>query len=337
MNIKSSLVLLFSFLITGHAFAIDPVYEGPNGIRANVFATNCLACHSSDKVGAARNGAPPDVNWDTYEATLPNADLAIVRAVEQGSMPPDGSGIPKLNEAQKTAMLAWQSAGFPQEAAATSTNATFDGTTLKLPVVNVGSQKFNATLRLIPLTGSPTGVGFVLENAALTTESSDTAATYDPSSGKVLIPSVDLIQNGTVQDQVTNVELTLVAGSDPMTFNLEQSGLEIPTTAFFSFEANKLAIPVVNVGEQKFSAILNLIQLPSSPTGLGFQLDAAELTQLTSDTPATYDPASGIVTLPLINLQRNGVTESSVSAEMQLVPGSNPLQFSLTSYTPIAQ
>lgn len=336
MNIKSSLVLLFSFLITGHAFAIDPVYDGPNGIKEKVFATNCLACHSSELTGTARNGAPADVNWDTYEATLPNAERAIVRAVQEMTMPPAGTR-PKLNEEQKTAMLAWQSAGFPQAAADTSTNATFDGTTLKLPVVNVGSQKFNATLRLIPLTSSPTGVGFVLENAALTTESSDTAATYDSSSGKVLIPSVDVIQNGTVQNQVTNVELTLVAGSDPMTFNLEPSGLEIPTTAIFSYDENRLALPVVNVGEQKFSAILKLIQLPSSPTGLGFELEAAELTTLTSDTPATYDPASGIVTLPLINLQRNGVTQSSVSAELQLVPGSDPLQFSLTSYTPIAQ
>ncbi|MEF3076015.1 hypothetical protein V2P20_13350 [Methylobacter sp. Wu1] len=336
MNIKSSLVLLFSFLITGHAFAIDPVYEGSNGIREKVFATNCLSCHSSELTGAARNGAPPGVNWDTYEATLPNADNAITRAVEAMTMPPAGTK-PPLNQEQKDAMLAWQSAGFPQGAANTPINATFDGTTLKLPVVNVGSQKFNATLRLTPLTGSPTGVGFVLENAVLTTESSDTAATYDSASGKVLIPAVDVVQNGAVQDQVTNVELTLVAGSDPMTFNLEQSGLEIPTVAFFSYDANKLAIPVVNVGEQKFSAILNLIQLSDSPTGLGFQLEAAELTQLTSDTPATYDPASGIVTLPLINLQRNGVTESSVSAEMQLVPGSDPLQFSLTSYTPITQ
>jgi cytochrome c5 len=336
MNIKSSLVLLFSFLITGHAFAIDPFYDGPNGIREKVFATNCLSCHSSALTGTARNGAPPGVNWDTYEATLPNADNAITRAVEAMTMPPAGTK-PLLNQEQKDAMLAWQSAGFPQAAADTPINATFDGTTLKLPVVNVGSQKFNATLRLTPLTSSPTGVGFVLENAALTTESSDTAATYDAASGKVLIPSVDVVQNGAVQDQVTNVELTLVPGSDPMTFNLEQSGLEIPTVAFFSYDANKLAIPVVNVGEQKFSAILNLIQLPDSPTGLGFQLEAAELTTLTSDTPATYDPASGILTLPLIDLQRNGVSESQVSAEMQLVPGSNPLQFSLTSYTPIAQ
>jgi cytochrome c5 len=336
MNIKSSLVLLFSFLITGHAFAIDPVYEGPNGIREKVFATNCLSCHSSELTGGARNGAPPGVNWDTYEATLPNADSAITRAVEAMTMPPAGTK-PPLNQEQKDAMLAWQSAGFPQGATDTPINATFDGTTLKLPVVDVGSQKFNATLRLIPLTGSPTGVGFVLENAVLTTESSDTAATYDSASGKVLIPSVDVVQNGAVQDQVTNIELTLVAGSDPMTFNLEQSGLEIPTVAFFSYDANKLAIPVVNVGEQKFTAILNLIPLPDSPTGLGFQLEAAELTQLTSDTPATYNPASGIVTLPLIDLQRNGVTESSVSAEMQLIPGSDPLQFSLTSYTPITQ
>jgi hypothetical protein len=339
MNVKSLLVLLFFFLITGHAFAIDPVYEGPDGIREQVFATNCLACHSSDKVGPDRNGAPANVNWDTYEAAQPNAEQAIVRAVEEESMPPDGSGIPKLNEEQKAAMLAWQEAGFPRGADTTSTDATFDvgSTLLKLPVVNVGNEKYNATLRLIPFESSPTGYGFVLENAELTTASSETAATYNPETGEVLIPSVDVIQNGAVQEQATNVELTLVPGSDPMTFSLDNSGLEIPTTAFFSFEQNALVLPVVNVGEQTFTAILNLQQVPSSPTGLGFQLEAAELTSLTSDTAATYDPESGTVILPLVELKRNGVTEDQVSAEMELVPGSNPLQFILTSYTPITQ
>jgi len=339
MNVKSLLVLLFSFLITGHAFAIDPVYDGPNGIRERVFATNCLACHSSELTGPARNGAPSNINWDTYAAARPNADRAIVRAVELMTMPPDDSGIPKLNEEQRAAMLAWQNAGFPEKAADASTDATFDAdsTLLKIPVVNVGNQKFNATLRLIPFESSPTGYGFVLENALSTTASSDTAATYTPETGKVLIPSVVVLQNGAAQDQATNVELTLVPGSSPMTFSLDNSGLEIPTTAFFSFEQNKLALPVVNVGGQKFTAILNLLQVPSSPTGLGFQLEAAELTTLASDTAATYDPESGTVILPLIELQRNGVTEEQVSAEMELVPGSNPLRFILTSYAPIAQ
>ena len=100
MNIKSALTILFLFFITGHAFAIDPVYEGANGIREKVFATNCLDCHSSNLTGSARNGAPPSVNWDTYEATIPNAARAIVRAVNQMTMPPSFSGLPLYNDVQ---------------------------------------------------------------------------------------------------------------------------------------------------------------------------------------------------------------------------------------------
>lgn len=124
MNIKSAVAQLFLCLIAGHAVAaIDPVYEGANGIREKVFASNCLGCHSSALTGSARNGAPPSVNWDTYEATLPNAARAIVRAVKMMTMPPSFSGLPKLNEEQQTAMLAWQSAGFPLTATVKPTDS----------------------------------------------------------------------------------------------------------------------------------------------------------------------------------------------------------------------
>jgi hypothetical protein len=333
MNIKSSLVVLFSLLITGHAFAIDPVYEGPDGIRAQVFATNCLDCHSSDKVGPDRNGAPANINWDTYEATQPNAERAIVRAVEEESMPPDGSGIPKLNEEQKAAMLAWQEAGFPRGADATSTDSSFDGTTLRLPVVNVGTQKFDATLELIPVEESPTGFGFELKNAALTTASSENPATYDPETGVVTIPSVNLTKDGATTG-TEDARLTLIAGSEPMRFILEEPGFSnISNEATFSFDTNILTLPIVNVGDQKFRATLGLINRPDSPTGAGFVLETSELTTGSSTTEATYDPETGQLSLPYVEVIRNGVNQSPISAEMELVPGTIPLLFNLTSFT----
>ena len=42
---KSAFSILFLFFIADHAFAIDPVYEGSNGIREKALATNCLSCH----------------------------------------------------------------------------------------------------------------------------------------------------------------------------------------------------------------------------------------------------------------------------------------------------
>jgi mono/diheme cytochrome c family protein len=221
MNIKGALtLLLFLFFITGHAFAIDPVYEGTNGIREQVFATNCLFCHSSDLTGSARNGAPPSVNWDTYEATIPNAARAIVRAVDQMTMPPSFSDIPVLNEQQKAAMLAWQSADFPRAATTTTVASySYDNAILTLPVVNVGNQKFHATLRLSLFNDSPTGISFILESAELTTASSDNAATFFSATGVVSIPFIQLVQSDISQGQVS-AELELAPDSNPLLFIL---------------------------------------------------------------------------------------------------------------------
>lgn len=46
--------MLAPFAGTNHAFAIDPIYEGANGIREKVFATDCLVCHSSNLTGPDR-------------------------------------------------------------------------------------------------------------------------------------------------------------------------------------------------------------------------------------------------------------------------------------------
>lgn len=220
MNIKSTFTLLFLFFITGYAFAIDPVYEGANGIREKVFATNCLFCHSSNLTGSARNGAPASVNWDTYEATLPNATRAIERAVNLMTMPPASSGLPLLDEEQRTAMLAWQNAGFPRNTTVAATLS--DNSLLTLPVVNIGNYKFRATLRQTPLDTSPTGIGFVLESAAPTTASSDNAATFFPETGELTLPSVELVQNGISQGRVS-AEMTLVTDSNPVMFTLISS------------------------------------------------------------------------------------------------------------------
>lgn len=247
-------------------------------------------------------------------------------------MPPSFSRLPLLNEEQKAAMLAWQSAGFPQTAAA---NTSFNGTTLTVPVVNVGSQKFNATLRLTPLDSSPTGYGFVLESADLTTASSQNAATFIPETGQVLLPSVELTENGTSLGSV-DAQMTLVAGSDPMLFILELPGFSnISTQATYSLDTTILTLPVVNVGNQTFRATLRLTDLDSSPTGFGFVLESAGLTTASSENAATFFPETGQVILPFVDLIQNGTSQGVVSAEMALVAGSDPLLFNLTSYTVI--
>jgi len=104
-------------LINQAAMAIDAVYEGENGILSQVFPT-CLNCHSSQVSGSARQGSPTSVNFDTYQAALTSGDRAVLRGAG-GSMPPFGNT--PLNDEQKTALTAWQSAGFPEAAIATPT------------------------------------------------------------------------------------------------------------------------------------------------------------------------------------------------------------------------
>lgn len=209
MNMRFVNVIFFCLLVSPAVFALDSAYEGENGIRAKVFATNCLFCHSSELSGSARNGAPNDVNWDTYEAALPNADRAVVRAVEQMTMPPSFSGLPTLNQEQKDAMLAWQDAGFPQF----STQAMFDFSTLllTLPVVIVGDVHYSAELQLFDLPGSDFGVGFKLVSADMTDASSATAVTFNPETGVVVLPDVELINSNDVSSKIS-AQMQLIPG-----------------------------------------------------------------------------------------------------------------------------
>ncbi|WAK00956.1 hypothetical protein [Methylobacter sp. YRD-M1] len=227
--------------------------------------------------------------------------------------------------------------GYVFAATTVAPHSSFDGSTLKLPIVNVSSQKFNATLGLTLLNNSPTGYGFVLKTAELTTASSNNPATFTPETGQVLIPSIEVTQDGTSLG-TGDAQLTLIAGSDPMQFILEEPGFpNLSTAASYSYDTTTLTLPVVFIGTQRFRAGLKLIPLQDSPTGLGFVLETAELTATNSDIAVNADAESGLVTLPYVEMIKDGVSQTPVSAEMELVTGSNPLLFRLLKYPPIQQ
>ena len=69
----------------------------------------CIGCHSSQVSGAARNGAPLSVNFDSYEAASANAGAANSR-IQAGSMPPGGS----VPAADRIVFQLWLSEGVPQ-------------------------------------------------------------------------------------------------------------------------------------------------------------------------------------------------------------------------------
>lgn len=54
-------------------------------------AEHCTGCHSGYLASARqREGAPPGIDFDTWEDLLRHADRVWVRGVRQGGMPPGG-------------------------------------------------------------------------------------------------------------------------------------------------------------------------------------------------------------------------------------------------------
>lgn len=114
MNKLPAILLLL--VISGQPLAaIDPVYEGSNGIRSRVLSV-CMQCHSTAVTGAGRRQAPVEVNFDTYADAAMWSDRLIARAAVEGSMPPQG--VQPLTQEQKSALFAWQRAGFPEQSSA---------------------------------------------------------------------------------------------------------------------------------------------------------------------------------------------------------------------------
>lgn len=72
----------------------------------------CVNCHSSDNEGLDRNGAPPGLNFDSYEVAA-NAAPRIFKQVSMGSMPPVTSGL-SLTASEKEELLLWADCGAPE-------------------------------------------------------------------------------------------------------------------------------------------------------------------------------------------------------------------------------
>jgi len=77
---------------------------------ASVWA-KCTTCHAATVTNAARAGAPPDVNFDTYAAAKAEASTAM-HEVYEGAMPPAAS--PALSSAEEDQLYRWASCGTPE-------------------------------------------------------------------------------------------------------------------------------------------------------------------------------------------------------------------------------
>jgi len=97
----------------------DPVTplppDGGNGLvtyTMNVKAIldqHCILCHSTANSGVQRNGAPLEVNFNTYQVAVDHAEHANER-IQAGTMPPTG-GIPAD---QRAIFARWLQDGTPE-------------------------------------------------------------------------------------------------------------------------------------------------------------------------------------------------------------------------------
>jgi len=71
----------------------------------------CTSCHASTLTGDARNDAPEDVNFDTYEAAKEHAEKAVEEVFE-GKMPEPDPSI--ITEEEKQSLYAWGLCGTPE-------------------------------------------------------------------------------------------------------------------------------------------------------------------------------------------------------------------------------
>jgi len=153
MKKNSLLITIASCLVMTQAHAIEPVYDGEDGIRAMVFETNCLGCHSSELTGADRNGAPAGADFDTYSEASEHGEGAVNRGVIAMDMPP-ASVSNALTDMQKQALKNWKALGFPKAVLPTIYSA--DTAELSLPQVYLKDAngditlQWKANMKLIP-------------------------------------------------------------------------------------------------------------------------------------------------------------------------------------------
>ncbi|MFH2006943.1 MAG: hypothetical protein ABI333_10200 [bacterium] len=107
-------------LVAGCGEKVDPIQDGCEpidasditycGALAETFSV-CIRCHSSLVTGEARNGAPSEFNFDTYDTAFNDAANAN-GVIQNGFMPPDGYDKP--DQCVRDAFQTWIDLGKPE-------------------------------------------------------------------------------------------------------------------------------------------------------------------------------------------------------------------------------
>ena len=102
--------LLLSLGACGHDLPdVDCNTAQPPSFSDVTLLSSCVGCHSSELSGSARNGAPSDIDFDTYASAMEHAEHGAGEVYE-GAMPPSGT----VSADVKDAFYAWALCDTPQ-------------------------------------------------------------------------------------------------------------------------------------------------------------------------------------------------------------------------------
>ena len=119
-GLQTTVLLVFCLLPIGCGVKEDPIPCSDEDILQAgevrylehlqpAIEANCLPCHSSERTGKERFGAPANKNFNTREGVMEHADAMVGRAVA-GTMPPDGQ---RMSIEVRCALEAWGRQGYP--------------------------------------------------------------------------------------------------------------------------------------------------------------------------------------------------------------------------------
>jgi hypothetical protein len=207
--------------------------------------------------------------------------------------------------------------------AANAASANFDSasSTLHIQAVDVDANTFDATLAM---TRASEPFQFDLTSAVQIAQPAGERALFNQAANKVFIPSVT-VDNGS--DEFV-AELELVPGSNPMRFTVTRLEPSSKGIANFDSATSTLRIKAVDipVSASKANTVDASLKLVGTDPFVFELTNSAEVAQPAGER-AHFDPAVNKVFIPKVTIDNGGAASF---AELELVPGSNPMRFTVT-------
>ncbi|WAK01434.1 hypothetical protein [Methylobacter sp. YRD-M1] len=200
--------------------------------------------------------------------------------------------------------------------------ANFDSasSTLHIQAVDVDANTFDATLTMIKASEP---FQFDLIDVKQIAQPAGERAVFNTATNKVIIPSVT-VDNGS--DEFI-AELELVPGSNPMRFTVTKLEPGAKAVANFDSATSTLRIKAIDipVSASKANTVDATLKLIGTNPFL-FELTNSAAVAQPAGERAHFDPVVNKVFIPKVTVDNGGAASF---AELELVPGSNPMRFAV--------